>query len=123
MTIVATGPVLAAALKAAESLKAKNIRCRVVKLSRLKPIDEIALMETILPGRPVLSVEEHIGGASLALPLSDILLRNGNCPAFGKLCIPDAFPHECMSHRKLLEWSGLDEASIAAECERLVRGG
>ena len=123
VTIIATGPATGAAIGAAGILKEEGISARVVKVTRLKPLDEDALLKSIAPGGPVVTVEEHAGGAALALPVADALLRAGAAPRFAKKCVPDEFPRECRSHAGLLEWSGLDAESIAAECGRLVRGG
>lgn len=122
INIIATGPVAGAAMAAEAILTEEGISARVVKVTRLKPLDEAALLNALVPGRPVAAVEEHTGGAALALPVADALLRAGAAPRFAKICIPDEFPRKCGSHSALMSWAGLDAESIARVCGRLVRG-
>lgn len=91
LTIVASGILVAEALKAAEQLAEREISAGVVDLFRIKPIPED--LKTILAGKPVITIENHnrIGGLGSAITefLSDDPLtpvhRLGVNEAFGQV--------------------------------------
>ena len=59
MAIIATGPSVASALEAADSLEGTGISCRVVNLHTLNPVDEEAIRKLAQETGAIVTVEEH----------------------------------------------------------------
>lgn len=120
LVLVATGHVLPRVVEAARRLEARAVSARVVRVSCLKPLDEEGIARLALPGKPLLVVEEHVAGQALAQPVAELLLRRGIGVRFKTVAAPDRLPETCMSREKLVEWAGLDVASIADACRALL---
>lgn len=69
VTLIACGPILYEALKAAHELESQNnIKCEVVNCSTIKPLDEETILASIKKTKKAVVVEEHqvaggLGGA------------------------------------------------------------
>lgn len=94
ITIVATGMMVRESLDAAELLSSQGIKCRVIDMHTIKPIDKDVLHAAFVETELVVSVEEHsiIGGlgGAIAEYISDKeyktrLVRIGVNDCFGKL--------------------------------------
>src|SRR5262249_56682543 len=68
--LVATGVATTAALEASKHLAEQNVRCRVLHVHTLKPLDADAIVAAARAVRLVVPVEEHslIGGPASAGP-------------------------------------------------------
>ena len=62
--LIAVGTMLATALKAADKLAAYGLKCTVMDMHTIKPLDEIALLENLRSKKLVVTLEDHniIGG-------------------------------------------------------------
>ena len=112
--LVATGVATTQALKAASSLAADGIRCRLLHLHTVKPIDADAIVDAAAATKLVVTVEEHsvvggLGGAVLET-LSDRI--TGNLPPVKRLGIPDKFADHYGSQAKLMEEFRFDAKGI-----------
>ncbi|MDR1564233.1 MAG: transketolase family protein [Oscillospiraceae bacterium] len=69
VTIIATGLMVAEAVKANELLKAKGISARIVNIATIKPIDKQLILESAAKTGVIVTVEEHsiIGGLGSAV--------------------------------------------------------
>ena len=114
--LVATGVATTQALKAAASLATDGIRCRLLHLHTVKPIDADAIVDAASTAKLVVTVEEHsvIGGLGSAVleTLSDRL--TGALPPVKRLGIPDKFAEHYGSQAKLMENFGFDAKGIDA---------
>ena len=97
VTLIATGIMVAEALKAAEWLDNRGISARVIDMHTIKPIDEDAIVDAALETKLIVSCEEHsiIGGLGSAI--SEVLVRCaptqmrfiGQCDTFGESGKPE----------------------------------
>ena len=114
--LVATGVATTQALKAASTLAAEGIRCRLLHFHTVKPLDVDALVDAAGRTRLVVTVEEHsvVGGLGSAVleGLADHLA--GPMPRVKRLGIPDRFSERYGSQQKLMEFFHIDDKSIAA---------
>ena len=112
--LVATGVATTQALKAAGSLAADGIRCRLLHVHTVKPLDADAIVDAAAAAKLVVTVEEHsvIGGLGSAVleTLSDRI--TGPLPPLKRLGIPDKFAEHYGSQQKLMEDCGFDAKSI-----------
>ena len=112
--LVATGVATTQALKAAASLTADGIRCRLLHVHTVKPIDADAIVDAATKTKLVVTVEEHsvVGGLGSAVleTLSDRL--TGALPPLKRLGIPDKFAEHYGSQAKLMEEFRFDAKGI-----------
>jgi transketolase len=120
--LVATGVATTQALKAAGSLAADGIRCRLLHLHTVKPIDADAIVDAAAETKLVVTVEEHsvVGGLGSAVleTLSDRL--TGALPPLKRLGIPDKFADHYGSQAKLMEEFRFDAKGIDATVRKLL---
>jgi transketolase len=81
-TLVASGGILEAALKAAESLDAHGIRCRVLSMHTIKPLDLEALENASRETGGLVTVEEHVVEGGLGGAVAEACLEGGFPPLF-----------------------------------------
>src|ERR1043165_2336709 len=89
--LVATGVATTQALKAAGPLAADGIRCRLLHVHTVKPLDADAIVKAAAETKLIVTVEEHsvVGGLGSAVleTLSDWL--TGSLPPLKRLGLPD----------------------------------
>lgn len=120
--LVATGVATTQALKAAASLAADGIRCRLLHAHTVKPLDGEAIVDAAGKTKLVVTVEEHsvVGGLGSAVleALSDRI--TGRLPPLKRLGIPDRFSAHYGSQQKLMEDCRFDAKSIDAAVRKLL---
>jgi transketolase len=120
--LVATGVATTQALKAAGSLAADGIRCRLLHVHTVKPLDADAIVDAASKAKLVVTVEEHsvVGGLGSAVleALSDRV--TGNLPPLKRLGIPDKFAEHYGSQAKLMEDFRFDAKGIDAAVRKLL---
>ncbi len=120
--LIATGVATTQALKAAGSLASDGIRCRLLHLHTVKPIDADAIVDAAAGTKLVVTVEEHsvVGGLGSAVleTLSDRL--TGALPPLKRLGIPDKFAEHYGSQAKLMEDFRFDAKGIDAAVRKLL---
>ncbi len=88
ITIIAAGETVKAAIDAAEVLKEKGIRCRVLNMHTLKPLDEEAIIKAAKETGHIITVEEHSIHGGLGAAVSEVIVQN--CPVPVKILgVPD----------------------------------
>lgn len=121
VAILATGPGVHAALKAAELLDGRNLSCRVVDVHTIKPLD-VDAVRAACGARLVVAVEEHSRIGGLAGAIAETLAGESRRPPLLAIGMADAYPHAA-DYERLLEWSGLTPPRIAEKiahaCARL----
>lgn len=115
VAIVTTGVMAVRALEAADSLAAEGIRCGVVNMHTVKPLDEAKVLELARTAKLLVTVEEHTLVGGLGSAVAEVLADKfqGRPPALKRLGIPDTFPLEYGSQDSMLETLGLQPPAIA----------
>ena len=111
VTIVATGLMVAEAVKAAKALEAEGIRAEVINIHTIKPLDEELILASAKKTGRVVTVEEHniIGGLGEAV--SAVLSEK--CPTpVTRIGVNDVFGHSGPAVDLLKEF-GLSAEHIA----------
>jgi len=121
ITLIGTGTITYKAYQAALLLEKKGIRARVISMHTVKPIDKDAIITAAKETGAIITVEEHqiIGGLGSAV--AEVLLENGQSPAFKRIGLPDEYVHEVGSHNWLLDRYGFSPECIAKQCEELLK--
>ena len=118
VTIVACGHLVWEALQAAEMLEAEGICAEVINMATIKPLDEGALLASVMKTRCVVVAEEHNAAGGLGEAVALALARTLPAPVefvngadlFGQSGTPSA----------LMEAYGLDAAHVAAAARKAV---
>jgi transketolase len=118
VTIVACGHLVWEALQAAEMLEEEGICAEVINMATIKPLDEAALVESVIKTRCVVVAEEHNAFGGLGEAVASALARTLPVPVefvngadrFGQSGTPSA----------LMQAYGLDAAHVAAAAKVAV---
>jgi transketolase len=122
--LIATGVATTEALKAASALAAEGIRCRLLHVHTVKPLDCEAILDAAAKTRLVVTVEEHnmVGGLGSAVleALADGFA--GRLPPVKRLGIPDRFSDRYGSQQALMASLGFDANGIGAAVRAALAG-
>ena len=120
--IIANGAMTNRAISAAELLFARGIKCGVLHVHTVKPLDE-DIVEHVQKARIVIMIEEHtlIGGlGSACMELLVDKLAAVNIPPIYRLGLPDNFVQDYGDQDSLLEEYGLQPEQISEKIIGLV---
>jgi transketolase len=119
ITVFACGIMVSKALMAAQTLEKEGISLRVVNVSSLKPLEDLAIKELAQGVKGIITAEEHsvIGGLTSAITY---ILRGNGTPV-EPVAIMDIFGQSGHSHEELLELYELTEKAIIEKVKKLLK--
>lgn len=118
VTIIACGPMVAEALKAAEELARQKISVEVINCHTIKPIDKATIIKSAKKTKKVITVEEHQVNGGLGSTVAEVLSQN--CPVRLKIIgMPDKFG-ESGTAKQLLDKYGLNYLNIINKIKLLI---
>jgi transketolase len=91
LAFIATGETVIHALLAAESLKSKGLKCCVISMHTIKPLDRDAILQAARHCRAIVTVEEHFVNGGLGEACASLLLQAGVKLPFRIVGIPDEY--------------------------------
>ncbi len=123
VALLATGNMLATAVKVADLLAPRGLSCRVVSMPTVKPLDTATIDAAVAAGAVLATLEEHslIGGFGAAV--AEHLAERGAGVRFRRFAAPDRFSHTCGDQEFHREASGLDAPAIADALARVAADG
>lgn len=80
VTLVGCGPIVAAALEAADALSAEGVSARVLNVSTLKPLDEGAIERAARETGALVTAEDHYVNGGLGSAVASALARTQPAP-------------------------------------------
>ena len=119
LTILACGPLVYEALKAAEQLSKQGIEARVLNIHTIKPLDEKAIVRAVKETGAIVTVEEAQGAGGLGGAVAEVLGLTAPTP-LEIIGMPDRFG-ESGEPRELLEAFGLTAPSITLAALRVLK--
>lgn len=121
VTLIAAGGILKVALQSAEKLSELGIRCRVLSIPTIKPIDKDALLKATQETGGIVSIEEHVVEGGLGGAIAEICLEQGQIPGFFyRIGLRSVFSTLVGNQDYLREKYGMDEKTIVAKVRELV---
>ena len=117
-TIIATGILVAEALKAAESLEGEGICARVVNLFTLKPIDSELIIKCAEETGAIVTAENHNILTGLASAVAEVLVENTPVP-MERIGVRDLFG-EVGPQEYLMKRFGMTAEDIAAKVKKVI---
>ncbi|NLT94015.1 MAG: transketolase family protein [Clostridia bacterium] len=119
LTIIACGPIVYEALKAAESLNEMGIFPRVINMHTVKPLDEEAVIKAALETGAIVTAEEHQVFGGLGGAVAEVLVQN--CPVPVEMVgIKDTFG-ESGTPEELAEKYGLTARHIVEAAKKVLK--
>ena len=118
ITVFANGYMVWEAMKAAITLEKEGISVRVVNVSSLKPVNEIAIRDLSAGMKGIITIEEHsiIGGLG---SLITFILRGWPIP-IECLAINDQFGQSALTYESLLGYYHLNEKEVVKTAKRII---
>lgn len=119
-TIIAAGPILFEALKAAVNLKQKNgINIRVINCHTIKPLDKKTILAAAKQTGAIVTVEEHMVAGGLGSTVAEFLAANYPVP-IEFIGVKDSFG-ESGKPDELMKKYGLTAKDIEAAVLRVIK--
>jgi len=120
VALVATGPLVYEALRAARMLEAEGMTVCVVNVATIKPLDEETIVRIAREYGAIVSIEEHQIAGGLGSAIAEVLAREAPTP-MRFVGVRDRFgqsgePKELIAHYEM------DAAAIAAQARMIARG-
>jgi transketolase len=116
------GPIGSEVVKAADMLEKDGIKCRLVSMHTIKPIDKDAIIDAVKNTGGILTVEEHniIGGLGSAV--AEVLADEGLTPkAFKRLAFPDVNIAKIGGQNWIRDQYGLQANGIADSVKKILK--
>jgi len=113
LTLIATGSMLPATVRAADRLRAEGVAARVLSMHTVKPLDTGAVLEAARETHAIFTIEEHSIVGGLGAAVAETLAESGGGPvAFRRLGLPDTFVSVAGSQDFLRARYGLSAEAI-----------
>ncbi|MGE4282086.1 MAG: transketolase family protein [Clostridia bacterium] len=119
VTIIATGYMVTKSLEAAQQLRAKGIKARVVNIHTIKPIDKQLLIQCAQETGAVVTAEEHNIYGGLGSAVAEVLGKEYPVP-MEVVGIEDVFA-ESGDYEQLLKKYGLSAENIVSKVEKVIK--
>merc|ERR1712194_480399 len=110
VTIVATGHLVWESLQAAEKLEAEGISAEVINIHTIKPLDEEAILASVLKTGCIVTAEEHNKFGGLGESVARCLSQNNPTPQ-EFVAVNDTFG-ESATPAQLMEKYNINDAAV-----------
>ncbi|MGI8893301.1 MAG: transketolase family protein [Bacteroidia bacterium] len=118
VTIFATGHMVWKAVQAAEKLEADGISVELINIHTIKPLDEEAVIKSVMKTKCVVTAEEHQVNGGLGDAIANVLARNYPSP-IEMVAVNDQFG-ESGTPEDLLKKYGLDTPDIIEKVQKVL---
>jgi len=118
VTVIATGSMLAEAVRAEEQLRAAGISARVVDMHTVKPLDREAIQRAAAETGAIVVAEEHLADSGLGVRVAQAVAELHPCP-MEFVGIQNTYA-ESASPEQLLDKYGLIARDIVAAVRRVL---
>ncbi|MGI6325492.1 MAG: transketolase family protein [Saccharofermentanales bacterium] len=120
-TVIYTGTIGYNAMLAVKELEKKGIKCRLISMHTVKPIDKKIIVRAAAETGHILTVEEHNINGGLGSAVAEVLADTGNLNVkFKRIAFPDVNISIVGSQEWIREQYGMDPVSIAKGVESLL---
>jgi transketolase len=118
LTIIATGLLVAEAIRAQEALEAEGISARVIDMYSIKPLDRGAIERAAAETRALVVAEEHLVNTGLGVRVSQVVAETHPC-SMEFVGIQDTYA-ESGTPEELMDKYGLVARDIVAASRRVL---
>jgi transketolase len=118
LTIIATGLLVAEAIRAQEALEAQGISARVIDMYSIQPLDRAAIERAAQQTRAIVVAEEHLVSSGLGVRVAQVVAQTRPC-AMEFVGIQETYA-ESGSPEEILDKYGLVARDVVAAAKRLL---
>lgn len=118
--LLATGTMVAAALRAADTLAQESVEAEVINASSVKPMDYDCLARVFQSDKPIFTLEEHVLQGGFGSAVLEAAADMGVQPQITRFGVEDRYIQHG-DHQHLLEEVGLDDDSIAQRIRNTLK--
>ena len=118
VTIIATGHLVWQALEAAKTLTVEGISAEVINIHTIKPLDKIAVLNSVMKTNCVVTAEEHMLNGGMGDSIAQLLATENPTP-IEMVGVNDTFG-ESGTPMQLLEKYGLDANAIITATKKVI---
>jgi transketolase len=118
VTIVATGHLVWEALEASEALEKEGISAEVINIHTIKPLDDNAILASVLNTKCIVTAEEHNILGGLGESVSRVLAQNLPVPQ-EFVAVQDSFG-ESGTPNQLMDKYNLNSIAIVAAAKKVI---
>jgi transketolase len=119
VTIIATGLMVAEAIRAQERLASEGISARVVDIHTVKPLDREAIARAAAQTGAIVVAEEHLADSGLGVRVAQVVAQTHPCP-MEFVGVQNTYA-ESASPEQLLEKYGLMSGDVVAAVRRVLK--
>jgi len=119
VTIFATGHLVWNAIEAGEILASKGIYAEIINIHTIKPLDNDAVLKSVLKTKCVVTAEEHEENGGLGDSIAQLLAKNYPAP-IEMVAVKDSFG-ESGTPEQLMQKYGLDTPHIVAAAIKVLQ--
>lgn len=119
VSLFCTGHMVWKSIEAAVILEAKGISVEIVNIHTIKPLDEQAILQSVLKTKCAVSAEEHQVNGGLGESIASVLSRRMPAP-LEMVAVKDSFG-ESGTPDELLKKYGLDVPNIVEAVEKVIQ--
>jgi transketolase len=119
VSIFVTGHLVWKGLKAYEALAKENIKAEVINIHTIKPLDTLAVLESVSKTGCAVSAEEHLRNGGMGDSIAQLLITKKPVP-MEIVAVDDRFG-ESGKPEELLAKYGLDTMDIIQAAKRAIR--
>lgn len=120
VTIISTGSITSAVVKAAALLEAKGLRADVLGLPTVSPLDKSIIVASVAKTKNVVVVEEHYTCGGLGTAVSDLICEEDLKASVLKIGVPHCYATSG-PYKEILASYGMDKDSIAKRVEDFIQ--
>lgn len=121
VTLIATSNMLENASLAGEQLHRRGIKCRVLSMHTVKPVDRIAILKAARETSAIVTVEEASILGGLGSAVAEVVSENGCGIKVCRLGVPDKYPKIIGSQNFLREQYNLSIRGIVKSVEKVLK--
>lgn len=118
ITIIAAGETVRLALDSAEALKLEGIKCRVINMHTIKPLDQEAIIKAAKETGRIITIEEHSVYGGLGSAVAEVVSQNHPVPV-RILGLPDE-PAVAGKTAEVFEYYGLSVQNVREIAMQMV---
>ncbi len=123
LTLISIGGILNVVLRAAEKLRKIGIKCRVVSMHTLKPLDKEEIIDAVKNTGGILTIEEHTIEGGLGGAVAETCLDDRVIPLhFKRIGLRNRFSAIVGTQGYLRQQLGMDEVCIISTVQQLLTG-
>jgi transketolase len=121
ITLLATGGILADVLSAADIMEERGVRCRVISVHTVKPLDDATLVQAARETGGIVTIEEHTIHGGLGSAVAEVLMDSGVQPRrFCRIGLRDGLSGLVGSQAYLRRQHTIDCESIVQRVQQLL---